>query len=84
MLWFIRRPFVRRLQRASTDWHRDPERRARARASLVRQERFARKYGRRVLRWAFLLALYLVLLQLVYALVAPLSATLPGAVSEAR
>lgn len=76
LLWFVRRPWVRRLQRASTDWHRDPAKRDRARRALVRQERFARRYGRRILHGAFLIALYLILFQLVYAVMAPLASSL--------
>lgn len=76
LLWFVRRPVVRRMQRASTDWHRDPAKRERARLSLARQERFALRHGRRILFWAFLIALYLVVLQLVYALLAPLAIVL--------
>lgn len=67
-LWFIRRPWVRRLQRFSTDWRRNPDARARARAGLIRQEQFARRHGLRVLRVTYLVCLYVIALQIAYVL----------------
>jgi hypothetical protein len=48
MLWLMRRPWIKWLQRKS--WHLFPDRfKPRARRSLNRQNRFARRYGLRML-----------------------------------
>lgn len=44
MLWFMRRPWMKRLQLASTRW-RGPEHERAMRDSLARQNAFARKIG---------------------------------------
>lgn len=64
----MRRPGVRALQRRSIEWL--PERmRAKARADLRRQNRFALRYGEAILRWSLTLMVASITLQLVYALV---------------
>lgn len=44
MLWFMRRPWMKRLQTASTRW-RGPKHEKEMRDSLTRQNAFARKIG---------------------------------------
>lgn len=48
MLWLMRRRWIRRLQRASYAWL-PPKMQERSRASLVRQNELARRYGLRLL-----------------------------------
>jgi hypothetical protein len=52
MLWLMRRPWMKRLQRTSLQLWGEP-RRQRALASLRRQNRFARRYGLSLLTVAF-------------------------------
>ncbi len=64
MLWVMRRPRVRRLQRASISWVPLASR-ERARQSYLKQERWARRHGLWMLRLViqmFLLSLSLTLL----------------------
>lgn len=56
MLWFMRRPWMKRLQRASTRIF-GPAREARARESLKRQNAFALRYGLRILTVAVMVLL---------------------------
>lgn len=65
MLWFMRRPWMKRLQRWS--WQIQPEsRREKARLSLQRQNLFALKYGLRLLRLTVMLFFGSVMLTLSY------------------
>ncbi|MBS1715932.1 MAG: hypothetical protein JST30_16515 [Armatimonadetes bacterium] len=57
MLWFMRRPWVRRLQRNWVKLFPEGPRRDQAWAGFRRQERFARKYGLRILTWVVTLCL---------------------------
>ncbi len=61
MLWFMRRPWMKRLQRASTKWF-GPEREAKAWESLKRQNAFALRYGLRILTFAINLLLASILI----------------------
>ncbi|MES1227289.1 MAG: hypothetical protein ABUL72_01380 [Armatimonadota bacterium] len=68
MLWIIRRPSMRRLQRASVNLF--PEsRRAKVHESALRQERFARKYGLAVVTLSLNVLALSLLLTGTYALV---------------
>lgn len=60
MLWWMRRPFVRRLRRQSLALVPTPMR-ERVRRSMGRQDRFALRVGLRWLEWAFALLLLSVL-----------------------
>lgn len=65
MLWFIRRPKIRRLQRMGLNLV--PEsRRERARQNTRRQEQWARRYGLTILTWSFTFLLYVVVATLAY------------------
>lgn len=44
MLWYMRRPFIRRLQRAAINLAK-PEKREKARQAMIKQEKFARRIG---------------------------------------
>ncbi|QYK54086.1 MAG: hypothetical protein KF824_04120 [Fimbriimonadaceae bacterium] len=44
MLWYMRRPFIRRLQRAAINLAK-PEKREQARQTMIKQEKFARRIG---------------------------------------
>lgn len=72
MLWLMRRPWMRRLQRSSVKmW---PERmRDRVAQSMVRQDRFARRYGFRIVRFAILIMLASMLLTSVFLVVLKLN-----------
>lgn len=50
MLWAMRRPWIRKLQRKGTTFMPEGRWRDRARQTYLRQERFARKYGLGLLR----------------------------------
>lgn len=50
MLWYMRRPFMRRMQRAAINLYR-PEKREKARLTMIKQEKFARRIGLPVLRF---------------------------------
>lgn len=50
MLWFMRRPIMKHLRRSSWERLRSPHR-ERVRDSVLRQDRFARRYGLSILRW---------------------------------
>jgi len=52
MLWTMRRPWMKRLQTASLNLFRG-ERRERARESLIRQNRWARRTGLTLLTFSF-------------------------------
>lgn len=56
MLWFMRRPWMKRLQRNSTKWF-GPDREARAWESLKKQNAFALRYGLKILTFAINLLL---------------------------
>lgn len=56
MLWLMRRPWIKRLQRASYSWGSEA-RQAKMRRAFIRQNQFARRYGRPMLRWMFSLLL---------------------------
>lgn len=61
MIWLMRRRWMRRLQEASVRWL--PEKRqARARANIVRQNRLARRHGRRLMSFVVLLLMWSVTL----------------------
>jgi hypothetical protein len=51
MIWAMRRPLMKRLQRLSWQMWREPTR-SRAHTSLIRQNRFARRYGIAILAFA--------------------------------
>lgn len=53
MLWIMRRPWMKRLQYGSIKLF-PPSRREKARMNLIRQNRWARRYGQPLLRFAFL------------------------------
>ncbi len=53
-LWFVRRPFIRRTQNRSWGWMSEPAQ-LRAQRSLRRQNRFARKYGLRLIQFTITL-----------------------------
>lgn len=57
MLSLMRRPFIKRLQRASLTWFKEGQKREKARQSMVKQERFARRYGLLVVTWSIRLML---------------------------
>lgn len=71
MLWLMRRPWMKRLQRR---WHKwvPEERRFRARSAFQRQNRWARKWGLPMLKVAvnlfFISALITVIYRIVWAL----------------
>ena len=65
VLWVMRRPWIHRLQRASLGLMR-PHRREAAWQGLVRQNRFARRYGLRTLQVTFFVMLASVLLTAAY------------------
>ncbi|HRF59176.1 MAG TPA: hypothetical protein PLH94_04590 [Fimbriimonadaceae bacterium] len=67
MLWLMRRPWMRRLQRWTIS-RVPPERRDAARRSMYRQDRFARRHGLRVLTFAITLLLGSLLLTLFWFL----------------
>lgn len=64
-LWLMRRSWMRRLQSASIGWM-GPERAARARRSLVRQNALARRIGLRLLTFVVTLFLVSLAVQVVY------------------
>ncbi|MCW5935826.1 MAG: hypothetical protein KIT11_00775 [Fimbriimonadaceae bacterium] len=68
MLWFMRRPWMKRVQRASINLWPEGAKRESARASFRRQERLARQIGLRVLHGVFTLCLYFVALVVIYSL----------------
>lgn len=47
MLWLMRRPWIKRFQRASERWF------PKAKPSMVRQNRWARRFGLRLLTFSF-------------------------------
>lgn len=53
MLWFMRRPAIKRLQQKSTEIG-TPHFRAYAKNSLLKQNSFARRFGRTILYYAYL------------------------------
>lgn len=61
MLWLMRRPWMKRLQRASIGWMK-PERRERVWESMQRQNAFALRYGLGILT----VAVYLLLLSFLF------------------
>ena len=65
-LWLMRRPPMRRLQRASMRWM-GPERADRAYRGLVRQNALARRVGLPIIRALILAVLVSLLLQMVYS-----------------
>lgn len=65
MLWLMRRPWMRRLQRRSFSLFGE-ERRALAYAKHKRQERFARRYGLPLVRLVILVFLLSMTFTLVY------------------
>lgn len=69
MLWFMRRPWMRRLQRGSVKLLPEGPRRDRAWARIRRQERFARKYGLRILTWVVTACLVSIALLFAYNVV---------------
>ena len=68
MLWIIRRPVMRRLQRASVRLF-PASKRERVQQAAIKQERFARKYGLTVLTFSLNVLALSLLLTLTYALV---------------
>jgi hypothetical protein len=56
MLWIMRRPWMKRLQRRSSKLFSDSYR-PNAMSSLQRQNRFARRYGLKLLTMSFMLLL---------------------------
>lgn len=66
MLWFMRRQWMRRLQRGSVKFFPEGPRRERAWGKFRRQERFARKYGLKILTVTLTLCLYFVVLLVIY------------------
>lgn len=56
LLWLMRRPWMKRLHRATAAWLPEGARR-RARRSIVRQNRLARRYGLMTLTFSFNLLL---------------------------
>lgn len=69
MLWFMRRPWMKKLQRGSVKLFPEGDRRDRAWASFRRQERFARKYGLKILTVVVTLCLTSVVLLFAYSLI---------------
>lgn len=69
MLWLMRRRWMRALQARFVALAPTPAARERAKASMRRQDQFARRHGLVILRWAILVALYIVALQIAYAIV---------------
>lgn len=69
MLWWMRRPFIRRLQRWSLTLFPEGPKREKARQNYLRQERFARRIGLPVLRVAVGAFVVVVQLTLVYFLI---------------
>jgi len=61
MLWFMRRPWMKRLQRNSTKWF-GPSRESKALESLRRQNAFALRYGLTILTFAMNLLLASILI----------------------
>lgn len=67
MLWFMRRPWMKRLQRGSIQWFPEGPRRDHAWESFRKQERFARKYGLRILTAVIMVCLYSIALAVAYS-----------------
>ena len=68
MLWFMRRRWMKRLQRGSVRVFPAGPARDRAWNNFRRQERFARKYGLHILTFVVTLCLYSIGLMLVFTL----------------
>ncbi|MBL8047851.1 MAG: hypothetical protein JNJ45_04135 [Chthonomonas sp.] len=68
MLWFMRRPLMKRLQRASYSWG-SPDRQRKMKAAFIRQNQFARRWGRPMLTglFTFLAVWFLILIAFVFA-----------------
>lgn len=67
MLWFMRRPLIKRMRRAAPNLL-PPEKREKAWRNMVEQDRWARKHGVQILTVAvgfFLLSLFLVVTYLI-------------------
>ncbi|MBN9500963.1 MAG: hypothetical protein BGO01_06150 [Armatimonadetes bacterium 55-13] len=69
MLWLMRRPWMKSLQRASTNLFPPGQKRERAKLSMVRQNKFARKVGLPILTVAYNLLLASVILTTSYFVV---------------
>lgn len=69
MLWFMRRRWMRRLQRWAISLSPEGPRREKAWAGFRRQERWARRHGLRLLTGVVTVCLYAVLLNVIAALV---------------
>lgn len=67
MLWFMRRPWMKRLQRNSVKIFPEGPRRDKAWESFRKQERFARRYGLKILVWVVTLCLYCLTFVLIYS-----------------
>lgn len=65
MLWLMRRPWMRRFQRRSMNWMREPGR-SRAWERFRRQERFARRYGLKILTGVLTVCLYSIAFMAIY------------------
>lgn len=69
MLWFMRRKWMKRLQRSSVTLFPEGPRRDKAWEGFRNQERFARKYGLRILTGVITVCLYSILLLVLYNVV---------------
>lgn len=65
MLWLMRRRWMRRLQRASVNLFPASKRDA-IRESMIRQDRFARRWGLMILQFAILIFLYSLVFTLLF------------------
>lgn len=65
MLWLMRRGWMRRLQRASLKLFPSAKREA-IRDSMIRQDRFARRWGLTILQYSILVFLYSVVFTLLF------------------
>lgn len=75
MLWLIRRPLSRKLQRAAVNLA-PPHRREKVRTSMIQQERFARRIGLPLL--TFVIRLFFVSVFLTFTLLFILTAQAEG------
>ena len=79
ILWLMRKPFIRNLQRKSLQLVR-PERREAAWQGIIRQNQWARRHGLTILSVTTKLVVASIILQIAYALVMELieSGALPS------